>query len=260
MKLQAYLDRIEYSAPLRPDLETLNGLINAHVRTVPFENLDIHAQRPVEWSLDAAYEEIVTRRQGGWCYEMNTLFEWVLGEIGFQVIRLGGGVRREKMGDVALGNHLCLMVTLDRDYLVDVGFGGSQISAIALEEAETLHRPLRMALVDAGDGYWRMHEGGWRSAMSFDFRAEPADEALLQRQHDLQVQDPNSIFRKTMTAKIRRDRSYHTLRGRMLETNHPGSKETRVISSADDMRDVLRDLFALEEPDLDTLWPNERAP
>ncbi|MAF57632.1 MAG: hypothetical protein CMK03_06865 [Ponticaulis sp.] len=155
MNLNDYLTRISYSAPLRVDLATLNGLIEAHVRAVPFENLDIYAERPVEWSLDAAYDEIVTRKQGGWCFEMNTLFEWVLSEIGFDVTRLSGGVRREKAGDVALGNHLCLMVSLDRDYLVDVGFGGSQISAIALEEAETLHRPLRMALLDAGDGYWR---------------------------------------------------------------------------------------------------------
>lgn len=256
MNLTDYLNRINYSAPLRVDLATLNGLIEAHVRAVPFENLDIYAERPVEWSLEAAYDEIVTRKQGGWCFEMNTLFEWVLSEIGFDVTRLSGGVRREKAGDIALGNHLCLLVSLDRDYLVDVGFGGSQISAIALEEAETLHRPLRMALLDAGDGYWRMHEGGWRSAMSYDFRAEPGDNALLQRQHDVQVEDPNSIFRKTMTAKIRRGRSYHTLRGQMLETNHPGSKEApRIIVSVDEMRTVLRDLFGLEEPDLERLWP-----
>ncbi len=255
MNLDAYLKRIGYAAPVRADLETLNGLMDAHVRAVPFENLDIHAERPILNTAEAAYEQIVTRGQGGWCYEMNALFGWVLNEIGFEVTRLSGGVRRAKLGDDALGNHLCLMVTLDKDYLVDVGFGGSQIAAIALEHAETLHPPLRMALVPIEDGYWRLHEGGWGSAMSFDFRAEPADEALLARQHDLQISDPNSIFRKTLTAKIRRGRAYHTLRGRMLETNHPGRKETRVIQSVDDMRDVLRELFGLVEPDLETLWP-----
>ena len=255
MILSDYLKRIDYSGPVQADLETLNALIDAHVRAVPFENLDIHAGRPVVNTVEAAYEEIVTRKTGGWCYEMNALFGWVLGEIGFDVTRVSGGVRRPKLGDAAFGNHLCLMVRLELDYLVDVGFGGSQIAAIPLEKAETLHPPLRMALDQSEDGYWRLQEGGWGSAMSFDFRAEPADEALLARQHDAQISDPNSIHRKTLTAKIRDGRAYHTLRGRMLETNHPGRKETRAITSKAEMREVLWDLFGLHEPELDRLWP-----
>ena len=255
MNLAAYFDRIAYSSPVRPDLETLNALIEAHVRAVPFENLDIHAERGADPSIEAAYDQIVTRRQGGWCYEMNGLFGWVLSEIGFEVTRIAAGVRRYTLGDACLGNHLCLMVTIDRDYLVDVGFGGSQISAIPLEIAETLHPPLRMALIQTDDGYWRLQEGGWGSAMSYDFRAEPADETLLLAQHDAQVTDPNSIFRKTLTAKIRTGRAYHTLRGRMLETNWPGRKESRELSSAGEVAEVLRDVFGLKEPELDTLWP-----
>lgn len=255
MNLQAFFDRISYTAPVRADLETLNALMEAHVRAVPFENLDIHAQRPVMNTVEAAYDQIVTRRQGGWCYEMNGLFGWVLSEIGFEVTRLAAGVRRYSIGDAALGNHLCLMVRLDRDYLVDVGFGGSQISAIPHEIAETLHPPLRMALVESGDGYWRLQEGGWGSAMSYDFRAEPGDEALLAAQHEEQISDPNSIFRKTLTAKIRRGRSWLTLRGRMLETNHPGRKEVRDLTSKEELARVLKDMFGLEEPELERLWP-----
>ena len=65
MKLSDYLRRIQYTAPVRPDLETLDALIEAHVRAVPFENLDVHAERPVIFSAEAAYNQIVTRRQGG---------------------------------------------------------------------------------------------------------------------------------------------------------------------------------------------------
>ena len=255
MRLTDYLKRIDFEGPVKADLETLNALHEAHVRAVPFENLDVHAQRPVTLSVEAAYEQIVEQRQGGWCYEMNGLFGWVLSEIGFDVTRLAGGVRRESLGDVALGNHLCLMVRLDADYLVDVGFGGSQIAAIPLEHGETLHRPLRMALVPIEGGFWRLHEGGWGSAMSYDFRPEAGDEALLAARHEEQITDPNSIFRKTLVAKIRRGKAYYTLRGRMLETNWPGRKETREIESAVKLAGVLKDLFGLEEPQLAELWP-----
>ena len=256
MNLSDYLKRIGYEGPARADLETLNALIEAHVRTVPFENLDIHAERPMENSVEAAFDQIVTRGQGGWCYEMNGLFGWGLSEIGFDVTRLAAGVRRGKLGDAALGNHLCLMVRLDDvDYLVDVGFGGSQISAISLEHAETLHPPVRMALVPLENGFWRLHEGGWGAAMSYDFAAAPADEGLLSTQHDEQITDANSVHRKTLTARIRRDRAYYTLRGRMLETNFPGRKETRELQSQDELKTVLDEVFGLEEPELDRLWP-----
>lgn len=255
MNLSAYLKRIQFDGEVRPDLATLNVLINAHVRSVPFENLDIYAERSVVYSTEAAYDQIVTRGQGGWCFEMNSLFGWVLNEIGFNVARLSAGVRRTTLGDASLGNHLCLMVTLDQDYLVDVGFGGSQLAAIALEIGETIHSPLRMAMAQTEDGYWRLHEGGWGSAMCYDFKAEPADDALLVKQHNTQVDDPNSIFRKTVTAKIRTGRAYHTLRGRVLDTNWPGRKETREIASAEEWSSILNDVFGLHEPEIDRLWP-----
>ena len=225
------------------------------MRAVPFENLDVHAARPVLYSAEAAYDQIVARKQGGWCYEMNAVFGWALETIGFEVVRLAAGVRRASLGDEALGNHLCLMVRLGADYLVDVGFGGSQISAIAIEEAETLHRPLRMALVPIGGGLWRLHEGGWGSAMSYDFRPEAGDHALLAQRHEEQITDPNSIFRKTLVAKMRRGRGYYTLRGRMLDINWPGRKESREIDTSEDLADVLKEIFGLAEPDLNALWP-----
>ena len=104
LDLDAYLQRIGYTGRLRADLETLDALHAAHINAVPFENLDVHAGRPVTLSLEAAYGEIVTRRRGGWCYEMNAVFGWALSEIGFEVLRLSAGVRREALGELrALG-------------------------------------------------------------------------------------------------------------------------------------------------------------
>lgn len=255
LDLDAYLQRIGYPGRLQADLETLNALHAAHINAVPFENLDVHAGRPVTLSLEAAYGEIVTRRRGGWCYEMNAVFGWALSEIGFEVLRLSAGVRREALGDEALGNHLALLVRLDRDYLADVGFGSSQVSAIPVEEGVTDHSPLRMAMARTEDGYWRLHEGGPGAVFSYDFRAEPGDESLLAARHAWQISDPNSIFYKTLSAKIRQGTTYHMLRGRMLETQMPGRSEQRILATPDELSEVLSDVFGLEEPELETLWP-----
>ena len=46
--VDAYLARISASRPASPDLDALTALMAAHLRSVPFENLDIHLGRPIE--------------------------------------------------------------------------------------------------------------------------------------------------------------------------------------------------------------------
>ena len=76
MKLQRYLDRINYGGSLEPSFATLAALQKAHVCSVPFENLDVQLGRPLSTSIQEAYEKIVINMRGGWCYEQNGLFGW----------------------------------------------------------------------------------------------------------------------------------------------------------------------------------------
>ena len=45
--LTAYLARIGYAGPVAPTVDTLNGIVRAHVQTIPFENLDVILGRPI---------------------------------------------------------------------------------------------------------------------------------------------------------------------------------------------------------------------
>ena len=110
MQLQQYFDRIGFRGSARADRETLHELLRLHVTTVPFENLDVQFKRPLTIGIEAAFEKIVTRRRGGWCYEQNGLFGWVLGEIGYDVTRLAAAVMRHERGEIATANHLTLQV------------------------------------------------------------------------------------------------------------------------------------------------------
>src|SRR5690242_11838717 len=89
----AYLDRIAYTGPLTPSLATLRALHLAHLRAVPFENLDIGLGRPIVLDDAALYEKIVVRQRGGFCYELNGLFARLLCELGFPVTLLSAGVK-----------------------------------------------------------------------------------------------------------------------------------------------------------------------
>lgn len=133
MDVHAYLDRIEYHGPLDPQFETLRQLHFAHLLHVPFENLSIHAQEPIVLNDAALFEKIVTRRRGGFCYELNGLFAALLREMGFAVAKLSAQVANHECEFSRDFDHMTLMVGLNQErWLADVGFGDSFIEPLPL--------------------------------------------------------------------------------------------------------------------------------
>jgi N-hydroxyarylamine O-acetyltransferase len=257
LNLADYLKRLNFEGPVRPDLETLRALHLAHQLAVPFENLDVQLRRPVSFDIAAAYEKIVTRRRGGWCFELNGLMGWALTEIGFDVVRMSAGVMRARDGDFVLGNHLCLMVRLDQPYLVDVGFGGSLVAPLPLRVSEREDPPYRLGLSRIDDDYWRFTEVTHASdPFTFDFRALPADETRLAHKcHFLQT-DPGSSFVKSLVVqRRRRDDAHLSLRGRVLKTIHSAHTDKILLDSAEALVETLRQNFDLDVPEARTLWP-----
>jgi N-hydroxyarylamine O-acetyltransferase len=121
----AYLRRIGLTAPVTADQAGLRELHRAHLLTVPFENLSIHLSEPISLDDDGLIGKIVTRRRGGFCYELNGAFALLLEALGATV----GRVAAKVYGDNGLGpplDHLALIVTAadgTGPWLADVGFG-----------------------------------------------------------------------------------------------------------------------------------------
>ena len=65
----------------------------------------------------------MSRRRGGFCYELNGIFRALLRALGFGVTMLSAEVAREAGGFSPEFDHLALQVDLDEPWLVDVGFG-----------------------------------------------------------------------------------------------------------------------------------------
>ncbi|NEB35947.1 arylamine N-acetyltransferase [Streptomyces sp. SID14515] len=119
----AYLDRIGYTGPTDPTLETLTGLQRAHMLSMPFENLDILFGDGISLDLESIQDKMVNRGRGGYCHEHNLLFAAVLERIGFTLTRL---LCRIRLGstDVQSRSHSVLIVELgERRYLSDAGYG-----------------------------------------------------------------------------------------------------------------------------------------
>lgn len=131
MDIDAYLDRIGLTGPIDPDLANLERLQRSHLTSIPFENLDIYAGRAVRTEEDWVVAKVVDRARGGWCFDLNGAFAELLDGLGYRVRRLAAHVISGS--GAPMPTHLTLEVSLDRPYLVDVGFGDSFIKPLPLD-------------------------------------------------------------------------------------------------------------------------------
>jgi N-hydroxyarylamine O-acetyltransferase len=157
-ELAAYLDRIDTARPAKADSAALHALHRAHLLAVPFENLSIHLREPISLADGELIDKIVTRRRGGFCYELNGAFALLLRALGFDVRLLAARV----FGDDWLGppfDHLALLVrTADGDgpWLADVGFGSHSEFPLRFGERGQQDDPagsFRLAETSAGTGF-----------------------------------------------------------------------------------------------------------
>lgn len=253
--LAGYLTRIGFDGSPRPDLATLKALVHAHLTSIPFENLDVQLGQPLTTEPLAAVEKIVERGRGGWCFEMNGAFGWALDQIGFDVMRVAGGVNRKEAGDRAVGNHLCLLVNLDQLYLADVGFGGALLAPLALKAGGEIQSPFAVKLQQIEGGYWRYDEDFGEGAFTFDFRVEAADEALLAKKCRILQREPDSPFVQNLVAQRRGVDHHVSLRGRVLKWITPDGVNKEILQSSDELIESLKTIFEIDMPDAAALWP-----
>ncbi len=257
MNLSAYLDRIGFEGRPVPDRATLEAVQRLHLLAIPYENLDVQLGRSLTTSTAAAFGKLVTRRRGGWCYEMNGVLGWALAEIGFRVTRLTGAVMRSVAGDANIGNHLVLRVDLeDGPCVADVGLGDGPFTPYPMIEGPFTDRDLDFRLERIEGGWWRLHNHALARPPNFDLHLEREDEGLLSRKCGMLQADPASLFVQNLICQRFTPNGHVDLIGRVLRRYGPGGMSEQVLESAADLVEVLGDVFGLIEPDAAGLWPH----
>jgi N-hydroxyarylamine O-acetyltransferase len=254
------LNRIGLKECPAPTLAGLRAVHRAHLLSIPYENFDVQLGRKLTTAPAEAYDKIVNRGRGGWCYEMNGLFGWALGELGFDVRRATGAVMRVGKGEAAEGNHLVLRVALPEGvYLADVGFGDGPIEPFPVRvgavEAHGFVYSVARTAEDGRGEWWRLSNHPRGGAPSFDFNLNAADEAQLSARCDfLQTSEMSPFVQNAVAQRYTKD-GIMILRGRVLRHVKPDAVEERVLSSAEDLVTTLKDVFALDLPEAAVLWP-----
>ena len=135
MKVEKYLERILINDIQSPSPDYLSKLQEGHLLNIPFENLDIPLGVEIKLQLDHLYEKIVLNKRGGFCYELNSLFSWLLEKLDFNISIVSARVFNEEKGNFGPEfDHITILVNLDGIYLVDVGFGDSFRRPIELKK------------------------------------------------------------------------------------------------------------------------------
>lgn len=248
MNVEAYLERINYHGPLAPTAETLRALQVAHLLAVPFENLSIHAGQPIVLEDEALFTKIVQRRRGGFCYEANGLFAALLRALGFDVQMLSAGVADAEGGFGPAFDHMALMVTLERRWLVDVGFGDSFLEPLLLDErAEQAQggRAYSIAPDDAHLIFLRRDEGEeWKAQYRFTLQPHVyADYAEMCRYHQT---SPQSHFTRARVCSRATGEGRVTLSEmRFITTSLEGGRQERTLASQEEYDAILREHFSI---------------
>ena len=174
LKIAAYFKRIGLELPEKivPDSALLQKLQYAHCTSVPYENLDIIRGIPLSLDPDALYDKVVKQGKGGFCFELNGLFGWLLRELGYEVTDVAARYLRGE-SSIPMRRHRVLMVrAVDGLWCCDVGIG-EVCPRYPLRLEEGLEQPqfdecyrfdkdpfLGWVLMD-------LHHGEWRRFYSF---------------------------------------------------------------------------------------------
>lgn len=231
LDLGAYLTRLGVPAPTAPTLAALRALHTAHVRAIPFENLDVVLGAHPGLALPAVAAKLVGRHRGGYCFEHAPLFAAAAERLGFAVRRRLARTRPQGPG---LRTHMMLVVTAEGgEHLADVGFGACLwepmplVDGAEVDQAGWPHR-----LVDLGGGRWlllRRTEEGWTAQYEFeDVPTRPTDFDIA---HHYTSTHPRSPFVGKAVVQRLSEGLSRRLVGRELTVEHAdGPTETRPVA------------------------------
>ena len=250
MNTDAYLNRMNYQGGLLSTAETLRNLHLTHLYNVPFENLSIHAGEPIVLNDEALFTKIVSKRRGGFCYELNGLFAALLRSLGFAVAMLSAGVARSERDFSPDFDHMTLMVTPSeepaRRWLVDVGFGDSFLEPLQLDESGEQFQGNQSFRIVAQKAHLILmrRPAGEDWTASYRFTLQPYVYADYEEMCHFHQTSPESHFTKGRICSLATKNGRITLSDNRLITTSGDQRDERMVSSQEYDR-ILRDQFGI---------------
>jgi N-hydroxyarylamine O-acetyltransferase len=242
-----YLERIHISEIERPSYSFLSKLQLQHLLTVPFENLDIHEGKTIVLDESRLYEKIVSHGRGGFCYELNGLFCWLLRTIGFtaQIVsaRVYMPARNLFSPDF---DHMTIIVDLGESYLVDVGFGDTFRRPIAMPDGEVEDVSGRYQIRSDKDQFvlQKLQSDNWQPVYSFTIQPKAISD--FEEMCSFNQTSPESHFTQQLICTIATETGRVSLSDDYLTITKGSTKRKIKVKSSEDFRLNLQNYFGIQ--------------
>lgn len=253
--IAGYLDHIHYSGPLAPTFDTLYQLHLQHTQSIPFENLSSFTGTEVRLGIPALLEKFTVAKRGGYCFEQNAVFQYVLEQIGFKTIGLAARVRLNVADDVTTPrSHMLLLVEADGEqWIADTGFGGMTLTVpIRFAVNEIQNTPHGQYRLTHEREFYRLEariKNEWTVLYIFDLTAHyPVDYVVYNWYVSTH---PSSHFVTSLIAARPVKAGRHVLNGTQY-SYYPlvGEAEKTQLGSVDEIRGVLEEIFHIRTADV----------
>ncbi|WP_408638483.1 arylamine N-acetyltransferase family protein [Paenibacillus baimaensis] len=245
----AYLDRIGYNGPMDTSLTMLSQLQECHLHTVPYENLDIVNHLPLSLAIPDLYDKIVVRHRGGYCFELNALFGWLLRELGYSVTDYFARFWRDEPNEPPKRRHHVLQVDVaESRYLCDVGVGGA-VPCRPIQMTENLEH-------QQGDEYYQLQRDAyygwelceqkgdqWRRIYTFTEEPQLPKDYLMASYWCENA--PDSPFTKEAKAAMRTAAGRHTLAGSEFRSFSENGVQIYIPQTQEEYAKALQTYFGI---------------
>lgn len=255
----AYLKKLGFDQMPEPTKENLDALVYAHQTHIPFSTVGLHrAQQAPDLALDAIFAKVIEQGQGGYCFELNKLFQALLTSLDFNARPVLCRAVRGREGRMPI-NHRGILVAFEEGrYSVDVGFGGPMPSG-ALHLAAGVEQDINgeTYIVERSDHAW------WKIDRITKAEADLHDDGIpARRQTELElcsatVEDidfdalsascsqPGTLFRDHEVINLRTDDGYKGYKDGVLTIRENGTKQVVELEGAEAQDAALWEHFGV---------------
>lgn len=253
--IENYLEQLGFASPPEPTLGNFALLQQRHTAVFPFQTLTTLMKQPVSLDWADLEQKILVSRQGGYCYELNLLFSYLLSVLGYEATIVSGFVVHDtKIREHSARTHILVKVVLDGEaYIADVGHGGFTPTApLRIGTTDIQITPHGNCSIWQREGFYflRMQiQDRWRILYGFDL--QPQYQADLEVGNWYVSTHPKSFFRSTlMVARTDKGGQRHALLNNRYTLHTAGRPSVRQeLHNADEIIEVIQNTFGLRIAD-----------
>jgi N-hydroxyarylamine O-acetyltransferase len=247
--LSDYFKRIKLAKTPTSTIAFVSEMMQQHLFTIPFENLDVQAGKIVSLVPEEIVEKLVYQNRGGYCYETNGLLTMALQELGISCTFTAA--RSMTYPTKRPRTHLVVIAKIEgQTYLLDAGFGSHGIRLpmdLSTTNQEIVQDGQTYKLEKKGSDFnlYALVQGNWLPQYSFKKQAyeyiEFAPANFMNSKH------PDSIFVKAPLVILFNPEGKKVLSGNTIKYYINGQMNEKVFEKSE-YSVILKEEFGLSTP------------